>query len=700
MQGERLVSVGQKTGELWRYINKTAVMSILKTNHLTKAFGADDIFQEIDLDIPHGAKIALVGPNGAGKTTLIRILIGVEEPSSGSVIRMRGLRMGYLPQRPDFNSDHTIWEEMLSAFTELRRRETQLADLAHQMAERPDDHNLITRYGELQHDFDLAGGYTYETRIRQVLQGLGFSSEDYSKPLRICSGGQQTRALLARLLLESPDLLVLDEPTNHLDIQAVEWLEGFLNQWAGSLLVVSHDRYFMDRVVNTVWELDWGILEGYHGNYSAYLRQRDERWQNRMNLFENERARLLEELDYIKKNIVRASTNAQAVGRLRRLSRDLAAIQQLGVVGYRAARSWSQTGVGGVRTFTVMEAEAAIKAFTPATVRPQSNKLHLNIKATLRSGDKVLMTRNLQVGYRDAPAPLFGVPDLTLYRGETAALIGPNGVGKSTFLKTILGDLRALQGESKLGAQVKIGYFAQAHERLNPNRTLLDEILATRNMPISEARDYLANFLFTGDDAFRPIGTLSGGERGRIALAKLALEGANFLLLDEPTNHLDIPSQEILQEMLARFEGTILLVSHDRYLINALATQIWATEPGLFRLFEGTYQEYLAVREAEREVERAAREGLAPRAAAQKSGSKAETKKNGLSPREREKRVKLVEDAIHQLEQQISQLSDDLESASAAGQVNRVRELSAAYNQTQAELDARMIEWEQLHENA
>ncbi|HRE46707.1 MAG TPA: ABC-F family ATP-binding cassette domain-containing protein, partial [Aggregatilineales bacterium] len=637
-------------------------MSILKATHLSKAFGADDIFTDLDIDLPHGAKVALVGPNGAGKSTLIRILIGLDTPSSGAVTRARGLSMGYLPQRAEFDSNRTIWEEMLTAFVEIRQQEAQLVDLAHEMAERPDDADLLSRYGEVQHAFDLAGGYDYETRIRHVLQGLGFTAEHYERTLQTLSGGQQTRALLARLLLEKPSLLILDEPTNHLDIAAVEWLESFLNSWEGALLVVSHDRYFMDRVVTTIWELDWGVVESYKGNYSAYLRQREERWQQRMETFEVERARLLGELDYIKKNIVRASTNAQAYGRLRRLSRDLVAIQQMGVVDYKAAKSWSQTGIGGVRTFTVAEAETAIKAFKPASVRPQSSSLRLTMKSTLRSGDKVLMTRGLRVGY-SAEKALFTVPDLTLYRGETAAIIGPNGVGKSTFLKTLLGELRPLAGESKRGAQVTMGYFAQAHERLNPKRSILDELLTVRNLPISEARDYLANFLFTGEDVFRPIETLSGGERGRVALAKLALEGANLLLLDETTNHLDIPAQEVLQAMLDRFEGTILLVSHDRYLIDALATQIWAVEPGMFTPFDGTYQEYVALREARREAEKAARMGKGISATNGAQGNHGtQGKGKELSPREREKRIAAAEAQITQLETEIAQLTAELEA--------------------------------------
>jgi ATP-binding cassette subfamily F protein 3 len=672
-------------------------MSILTATRVGKAFGADDIFDDISVEIPHGAKIALVGPNGAGKTTLIRILIGLDTPTTGTVTRARGIRIGYLPQRPELSGARTLWDEMLTAFEDLRRREAQLTELAQDMGVRPDDEALLARYGQLQHDFELAGGYEYELRIRQVLQGLGFEPDDYQKPLTILSGGQQTRALLARLLLEAPDLLVLDEPTNHLDIQAVEWLESFLNTWKGAVLLVSHDRYFMDRVVSVIWELDWGSIELYTGNYSAYARQQEARWEYRMGQFEVERNRLLSELDYVKRNIVRASTNPQAVGRLRRLSRDIIAIQQMGMVAFQAAKSWSQTGVGSVRSLTVAEADQAIRALRPATIRPRSAHMRLNLQANVRSGDKVLMTRQLQIGYQDDGVPLFEVPDLTLYRGEVAAVIGPNGVGKTTFLKTLLEQLPPLAGYSKLGAQVKIGYFAQAHELLNPANTILDEILAVKNLPISQARDYLGNFLFSGDDVFRPISTLSGGERGRVALAKLALDGANFLLLDEPTNHLDIPAQEVLQDMLARFDGTIMLVSHDRYLIDALATQIWAIAPGRMEVFKGSYQEYVAFREAARALAAQPASPSPSKGAPARSGANAPApRREGLSPREREKRIAAVEEAIHRLEVHMVEIAGDLEAASAAGEVDRVRALGELYARTQAEIDAKLEEWETL----
>ena len=630
-------------------------MSILSANNIAKSYGAHDIFEGISVEIPHGAKIALVGSNGIGKTTLLNVLVKAEEPSAGVVSHMKGLTIGFLPQRPDLVADRTLWDEMLTAFTDLRAREARLADLAEAMSHAEGDalDRLMQRYGQLHQEFEHDGGYAYETRIRQVLQGLGFSAEEYQMPLPHLSGGQRTRALLARLLLESPDLLVLDEPTNHLDINAVEWLESFLKTWDGALLVVSHDRYFMDAVITTIWEMEWGKIEVYRGNYSHYVQQRQQRRALLQKEYEAQQEHIAKQEEFIKRNMAGRKT-AQAKGRLRRLER--------------------------------LKRDALI-----AKPRDEHN-IHLDLKADLRSGDKVLMTYDLVVGYEPG-RPLANVPDITLYRGEVAALIGPNGVGKTTLLKTLLRELPPLSGTSRLGAAVQIGYFAQAHEGLNPDNSVIDELMTVRSLPISEARKYLAAFLFTGDDVFRPVRTLSGGERGRLALAKLALDGANFLLLDEPTNHLDIPSQEILQAVLARFNGTILLVSHDRYLIDALATQIWDLQPDGMTVFDGTYQEYLQAREAERQAEREAK--AAPSAS---TPPRRQNGQPGLSERERNRRLAQIEQHIHALEIRLVDLSGELGAASTAGAVERVRELGEAYAAAEAELESAMAEWEALLE--
>lgn len=632
-------------------------MAILSAHNVAKAYGADDIFQNVAVDIPQNARIALVGSNGIGKTTLLRVLMKQEEPSTGTVSHMKGLTIGYLPQRPQLSADRTLWDEMMTAFADLRAREARLAALTEEMSAATGEtlDALMARYGQLEHQFEEDGGYTYETRTQQVLQGLGFIADDYQMPLPHLSGGQQTRALLARLLLESPDLLMLDEPTNHLDINAIEWLESFLNAWSGALVVVSHDRYFMDHVINTIWEMAWNQIEVYRGNYSHYMQQRAERHERLRKEYEAQQAYIAKEEDYIRRNIAGQNTT-QAKGRLRRLER--------------------------LKRDNLIE-------------RPRDeHTINLDLQTDVRSGDKVLMTYDLVAGY-DPDEPLVKVPDITLYRGEIAAVIGPNGVGKTTLIKTLLQDLTPLHGSSRLGAAVEPGYFAQAHEGLNPDNSVLDELLLVRHLLLSEARNYLAAFLFTGDDVFRPVSTLSGGERGRLALAKLALGGSNFLMLDEPTNHLDIPSQEILQDVLARFNGTILLVSHDRYLIDALATQIWDMQPGKMTVFEGTYRAYLQSRELARQREAQAADAAA-RTRNQDTKTMPSNGKSGLTEYQRRQRLAELENLIHELETRLSTLTNALEQASSTGEVDRVRTLGEDYTATESQLDAAMHEWTQL----
>jgi len=440
-----------------------------------------------------------------------------------------------------------------------------------------------------QEQFDLAGGYDYELRIQQTLTGLGFGPREWDQPLSTLSGGQKTRALLARLLLERPDLLILDEPTNHLDAQAVDWLEHTLYLWPGALLVVSHDRWFLDNVVDTIWEMSRTGLELYSGNYSAYLRQRQERWERHQALFEAAKERLQKELDYIKHGYARESTHNIAQGKLRRLSRELAAIEHVGLMGMQGV-AWSRLGVGAVDPFTISEAAQRIRSLKPPRTRPP--QLRLSLPAAHTGGPHVLRTHKLRVGYPHHP--LLEVGEVQLLRGECAALIGPNGSGKTTLLRTLLGELPPLAGSVSFGPKHKVGYFAQAHDGLEPDQTVIGALLRRRTLSEEKARAYLAQYLFQHDDVYKRVSALSGGERGRLALALLALEGANVLLLDEPTNHLDIHAQEELQAALESYPGTILLVSHDRYLVDRLATQIWAVEGKRLRVFRGRYAEYLA----------------------------------------------------------------------------------------------------------
>ncbi len=671
-------------------------MSLITVVDLAKSYGPDDIFAGISFTVPRGARMAIVGPNGIGKTTLLRILVGEESPSAGTVQQARFLRTGYLPQEAFFDSHRSLWEECLVAFDDLRFQESELKRLEELMSDPGQAEGALAQYGPLQAEFERLGGYTYPTRIRQVLSGLGFAPDEYEYPLNHLSGGQRTRALLARLLLSNPDLLILDEPTNHLDISAVEWLESYLSQWEGAALIVSHDRYFLDRVTDTILEMGRSAMETYHGNYSAYVQQRQERWDLRHQIFESEKERLEKELDYIRRNISGQRT-LQAKGKLRRLSRQIEAIDSLGMDAIQG-KNWgeiSEEADISTHTMNLEEATRRVRALREPSGRPPS--LHLHLKAGQRSGNIILRTASIKIGYPGKE--LFSADDIELHRRECAALIGPNGAGKTTFLKTILGQIPPLSGEVELGASLDIGYFAQAHEGLHPDRTLVEEIDAIApHMLLAEVRDYLAKFLFTKEDVFKQVAVLSGGERGRLALAKLALTNANLLLLDEPTNHLDIPSQEILEEVLANYQGTILLVSHDRYLIDALATQVWEIDEdaGTLRVFKGTYSEFHAQKEAEREAEKAAAE-----VAAWKSEPAARSRpanRPSAEERRRKLRLKAVEDAITSLEGELAALGRKLENPPA--EPARVQKLGTDYVKVQAELDRLMKEWEDLHAEA
>ncbi len=622
-------------------------MSLLSGSGLACSFAADEIFADVNVEIARAARIALVGPNGAGKTTLLRVLNGQEAPEAGVVRLARGTRIGYLPQRPELAGAHSLETEARRGFRDLERQAARLAGLEAAMEDPARRKAALAQYGPLQEGFERAGGYTRESRMRMVLRGVGFAEADFSRPLTQLSGGEKTRANLARLLLQAPDLLLLDEPTNHLDIDAITWLENWLASFAGAVLLVSHDRWFMDQFAQQIWELEQGRLSVYRGNYSHYARQREERRQRRRLEYEAQQERIAKDKAFIRKHMGSRLT-AQARGRQKRLA----------TLEKRGLRLERPTG--------------------------ERRRMGLDMGETQRSGDEVLMTRDLVLGYPDDGLPLLRVPDITLRRGEVAALVGPNGVGKSAFLKTITGQLAPLAGSVRTGAAVQAGYFAQAHENLHEDRSILDEILERRPLKISEARDLLGQYLFSGDDVFRPVHTLSGGERGRLALALLALAGANLLLLDEPSNHLDIDSQDVLQQVLEQFGGTVLLVSHDRWLIDALATQLWIAAAGEIRLFDGTWAEY------SRAQELAVKQPVKARAAA------AERRKERPRGKKEQQRALELEARIHDLEQQQCRVATAIEEASRAGQGEKVAELGALWAEADAALEAALTEWSAL----
>ena len=633
-------------------------MAILTAHHLSKYFGGQDVFAEVNLAINADDRIALVGPNGQGKTTLLRILAGLELPSSGQVQTAKGLHLGYLEQHPSLISkEGTVLALALSAFAALREQESHLHHLEKSLAQEADPvrhEELLQKYGEAQAEFEHAGGYNYEQTIAQVLTGLGFEREDYDTPLTQLSGGQQSRAHLARLLLEQPDLLLLDEPTNHLDLAAVEWLENYLQSWPGALVVVAHDRYFLDKVATRVWEMSFGAVEVYRGNFSHYVQQRADRFERRQKEYEAQQEFIAKEEDFIRRNLAGQRTK-EAKGRRKRLERMALAERPL-----------------------------------------EHKKLNLPLQAALRSGDLVLLTFDLVVGYPDGE-PLFTCPDIEIRRGQRVALLGPNGAGKTTFIKTILGQVAPKDGTVRLGAGVEIGYFAQTHASLNMDASVLDEILSVQNLPIAEARNYLGRFLFSGDDVFKPISVLSGGERSRVALAKLTLTGANFLILDEPTNHLDIPSQEILEDVLHNFNGTILLVSHDRYFIDALATHTWALEPDTrsVTIVEGGYSDYLTYIKAQK-MQTAPNGKSALKIKSTQQAQREQSKAEKRAAEKKARQMAEIESAIESTQARLAQLAQQIEAASLAQDVPQIQKLGHDYQVQTAKLEELLTQWAEM----
>ncbi|MFQ6101795.1 MAG: ABC-F family ATP-binding cassette domain-containing protein [Anaerolineae bacterium] len=630
-------------------------MSILTASNLAKSYGPQDVFEGVSLEIPHGAKIALIGPNGSGKTTLLCLMAGLEKPTAGTIHKAKGLRIAYLPQQADpstgsghrFSATGTLWDAMLEVFTDLQAQAAELRHLERVMADPATCEEALQRYGPALEAFELAGGYTYQQRIEQVLSGLGFEEDDFRRPVTQLSGGEKTRALLARLLLEEPDLLLLDEPTNHLDLAGIEWLENFLKAWKGALVVVAHDRAFLDGVVERVWELEWGRLERYRGNYTAYAAQRAERLILQQVKYKRQQQFIARTEEFIRRNIA-GQRSREAKGRRKRLAR--------------------------------ME-----RVERPREYRP----LNLDLGDAARSGDLVLGLYDLTVGY-DPAAPLFTAQKFELRRGQRVTLLGPNGSGKTTLVRAILGEVPPLAGRVRIGANVHLGYFPQGHVGLDPEKTVFETILDAGEIESSPARNLLGRYRFSGDDVFKRVGDLSGGEQARVALAVLALEGANVLILDEPTNHLDIPSQEVLQEALSEFSGTLLIVTHDRYLIRELSTHVWAIEDGQLWEFKEGYEEYHEWQTQGRQQRQARREvrGETKRERAREMRRAAEREAARRSRSQAE-----LEVAIHQLEARLEQLAAQLAVASEQKAVERVRQLGAEYATVEEELDALLAAW-------
>lgn len=514
-------------------------MIVLQVNQLTKSFLADEILSGVKLEVQHRDRVALVGRNGAGKSTLLKIIAGQMSYDSGDIIIPKDIQIGYLEQHAGLNSTLTIWNEMMTIFESLLAQEQLLRSLEQQMADPTVYDNptmyakVMTEYDQLQHTFKDAGGYQYESDIRSVLHGMQFYSEDYDKPISSLSGGQRTRLALAKLLLSKPDLLILDEPTNHLDIETLSWLESYLKGYEGAILIVSHDRYFLDQVVSIVYEVSRHRVTKYPGNYSAYLDEKAKNYERDVKLYERQQDEKAKLEDFIQKNIARASTTKMAQSRRKMLERT----------------EWMESPDG--------DEKSASFGFT----------------IERQSGNDVLSADELTIGYNDRTISS-GI-NLRTFREDRIALVGPNGVGKSTLLKTIVKDLSPLAGSIRYGTNVQIGYYDQEQAKLSSNKSVLKELWD--EWPLMNEKDIrtvLGRFLFSGEDVDKAVSSLSGGEKARLALAKLMMQKANFLILDEPTNHLDLDSKEVLENALIDYPGTLLFVSHDRYFINRIATKV------------------------------------------------------------------------------------------------------------------------------
>jgi ATP-binding cassette subfamily F protein 3 len=657
-------------------------MTLISFNDIGQSWGDFDLFIGLSGSVQPDSKIGLVGANGTGKTTLLKIMVGEEEPSKGNIDRAKTRTVGYLKQEAVLafaDTERTLYAEMMALFDDLHAMEARMREIETMMTEGTADTPEYDEYGTLQEEFEHRGGYDYERRIEVTLLGLGFSRDLWDTPIKHLSGGQKTRALLARLIIMKPDLLVLDEPTNHLDVNAMAWLEGTLKVWDRALLIVSHDRYFLDNVVNTIWEMTNTGLETYKGNYTAYVRLRQER-QDRINKeWESVMERFWNEYEFIEKRGGLEDTNA--AGRFKVLTRE---VESTRVAGFEALALIKKLGWGAFSSNydlkrppqTMGELRKAIKSLE----RPIKKRrdMRVNLQAKERSGEMVMTMRHLSVGYPERP--LFQMEDVELERGEVIALIGGNGTGKSTLLKTIMGYLKPLGGRINTGHNVKIGYFAQAHDNLNHDNQVIEELMRHKDgLTIPDARHHLAQYLFRGDDVFKQVSKLSGGERGRLALSILAMTGANFLILDEPTNHLDIPSQEILQEVLEDFEGTILLVSHDRYLVDRLANQIWDLQDGELSVYKMDYQAYLAKVEAE------------------KASGKTPKVKPTRAPKA-DKTAQELETQIGALERSLKELSTIISAASTAGNTADVEKLGKEYMTQQDKLNALNEQWDKIAE--
>ena len=632
-------------------------MIILQANKIERSFAGEVLFDNISLQVDERDRIALVGKNGAGKSTLLKILVGEEEPTSGEINKKRDLSLSYLAQDSRFESSNTIYDEMLHVFDDLHKTEKTLRQMELAMGEKTgaDLEKLMQDYDRLSEEFRQAGGFTYEADIRAILNGFKFDESMWQMKIEELSGGQNTRLALAKMLLEKPNLLVLDEPTNHLDIETIAWLETYLVNYSGALLIVSHDRYFLDKVATITLDLTKHSLDRYVGNYSSFVEQKEQKLLTEAKNYEKQQKEIAALEDFVNRNLVRASTTKRAQSRRKQLEK----MERLD------------------------KPEAGSKS------------AHMTFHSDKTSGNVVLTVEEAAVGYDDQ---ILSEPiNLDIRKMNAVAIVGPNGIGKSTLIKSIVGQIPFIKGEARFGANVEVGYYDQTQSKLTPHNSVLDELWNDFKLtPEVEIRNRLGAFLFSGDDVKKTVGMLSGGERARLLLAKLSMENNNFLILDEPTNHLDIDSKEVLENALIDFDGTLLFVSHDRYFINRVATQVLELSEEGSTLYLGDYDYYLE-KKAELEALAAAQAEAVPVSSTEEvtSNDYHLQKQNQKELRKITRRIEQLEAEMEELDQKIQDITETMHSTNDAADLVQ---LQSELDQLTVQQEAVMEEWAELSE--
>ncbi|PGX05915.1 ABC transporter ATP-binding protein [Bacillus sp. AFS033286] len=638
---------------------------LLQVNGLSKLYGAETILANIKLEVQTKDRIALVGRNGAGKSTLLKIIAGELSHDGGEIIKPKDVSIGYLAQNTGLETSLKIWDEMLTVFTHLQQMETKLRRLEQEMGKEENFSNaatyekLLADYDQLQLDYKDQGGYQYEADIRAILSGLGFPVETHQTTISTLSGGQKTRLALGKLLLTKPDLLILDEPTNHLDIETLTWLEQYLQGYPGAILIVSHDRYFLDKLVTQVYEISNKESRRFVGNYSKYLDLKSALYEQEMKRYEKQQDEIAKLEDFVQKNIARASTTKRAQSRRKQLDR--------------------------------------MELLTRPLGDSKSASFHFDIEK--QSGNDVLQVKDATIGY-DAD-PIIEHVTMRLTRGDSVALVGPNGIGKSTLLKSIVNKLPLLNGNVSFGSNVSVGYYDQEQANLTSSKRVLNELWDEYPLqPEKEIRTILGNFLFTGDDVLKPVSSLSGGQKARLALAKLMMQKSNLLILDEPTNHLDLNSKEILENALIDYPGTLLFVSHDRYFINRVTTTVVELSTEGAQEYLGDYDYYVEKKNEmiERaELEQQENDVPVQKVVAQEKLNYLEEKERKKLERQRTRKIEELEQSIVEFEEKIATLEDQLCLPEIYADYEKASEITTKKQTLQEQLEACMAEWEELH---